>query len=305
MMAKKSRQETDTSESMEFGEAIHCYILEPDTFNDRFCIPTKKVSGLMGTFIDCVQVLESNSDTADNEIYRLAYEKSGFKLPLDRVISDFEKPENQAYYNFLKENSNKIQLTSEQFEVLKRIKASISKHRYIQGLVSPDEEGIELFNELEIYWEYKVVQEDDLFSRTVSIPCKSKLDRLIIDHKNRIIRLIDLKSTSKPNSQFTLSVAKYGYHRQMMFYFKALSYWQSQEGNEEIKNYTLENPYILALETLYPNEAKLFQVSDKSLKIGLDEIDSAMNKLTWHYTNNVWEDKMSYLETVEQIEIEK
>ena len=88
-----------------------------------------------------------------------------------------------------------------------------------QYMSNESSRDVEIINELPILWSIKRNPDADVLM-------KSKLDKVIIDHKNQTIQPIDLKTTSSPTDFFKSSYIKYKYYYQAGLYSHALIYKQ-------------------------------------------------------------------------------
>jgi len=140
--------------------------------------------------------------------------------------------------------------------------------------------NIEGISELVIFWKYP----------EIDLQCKSMLDRIVIDHKQKIIRLIDVKTSSNIGN-FNESFENYKYYRQLSFYWMALHYALTKgELKDKVSNideYKKET-YILALSTKEVPEARLYEIDENYLNLGLSEIEEIIPKIKWHFDNNKW-----------------
>ena len=89
---------------------------------------------------------------------------------------------------------------------------------------------VEIINEMPILWSIKR-------NPDIEVLMKSKLDKVIIDHKNQTIQPIDFKTTSSPTDSFKSSYIKYKYYYQAGLYSPAIIYKQLKE--EWCKGYKL------------------------------------------------------------------
>ncbi len=137
-------------------------------------------------------------------------------------------------------------------------------------------------NELVIMWEYP----------GVNLPCKSMLDRIIVDHEKKKITIVDLKTTSFM-SEFKDKALEYRYNRQMAFYWMAVYYYFKHELKLNIESYERET-FIVAVSTKEPTEVKVFKVSDHVLGDGFDEIEQIIPDLAWHWKEQKWDYPRSY-----------
>jgi hypothetical protein len=290
------RKQTDY---FDLGQALHCYLFEPEEFLGRYITLTKKATGLMKTFIENVLVLESTVSGQDElEIYRLAYEASGYKLAFDTVLKQFRDPENQSAYKEMKNAIGKTILNISQLEAIKKMQASLVQYKHIAKYLLPPKD-IEVFNELEIYWISEFVVKNDLFDDVYGIECKSKLDRVLLDHSLKTATIVDLKTTSRPIKQFISSYRTYQYYRQCAFYRNALSYWLGEYNGGLFKDYEILNK-IIVVRSEDPYDGKIFRPSENDLMLGELEYTNALKDLDWYVRNNIWIDK----DTLEGTEVE-
>jgi hypothetical protein len=149
-------------------------------------------------------------------------------------------------------------------------------------------------NEFEIQWVHPT-----------GVECKSLIDRIIIDHENKKIRLVDLKTTSHL-AEFKEKFDEYKYYRQLAFYWMAI-YWYFKNTlvDKNIDEYQKET-YIVAIGTnrsIPPVEVKVFEITEPTLNKGLNEIEPLMCELEWHFKEDKWDYNRQYYEgkTTERI----
>ena len=120
------------------------------------------------------------------------------------------------------------------------------------------------------------------------------IDRFIIDKENKVIKLIDVKTTSNIGT-FKNSLEKYKYHRQLAFYWMAIFY-EFKELIPDIEKYTQET-YIVILST-NPDipECKVIDIDEKMLYDGIKDIKKIMKNIAWHYKNDLWDYSKDYYE---------
>jgi hypothetical protein len=142
----------------------------------------------------------------------------------------------------------------------------------------PKDHGIEVLSEKEIYFE---IEAETFFNSVKSFQCKSKIDRLVIDHVNKAYQIIDLKSTSGSLEEFPNSVRYYKYHRQMAFYCKAV---EALLG----KGYQLFPVYTCAMETRGYNRVRLFQLDQSLLELGRLDLLHQLKRISYHQETMDW-----------------
>jgi len=134
--------------------------------------------------------------------------------------------------------------------------------------------GVEEFNERVIFFNF------------LDVDCKAMLDRVIIDHKNKVIRLIDIKTTSNVG-EFKHSLEEFRYYRQLAFYWAAIYH------EFKLYDYSKET-YIIAIQKGDVPDCRVFNISKDWLSTGLNEIEDLLPKIKWHQDNNKWDHTKEY-----------
>jgi hypothetical protein len=138
------------------------------------------------------------------------------------------------------------------------------------------------YNEFVIFWK-------DMIH---NVKCKSMIDRFVIDEENKVVQLIDLKTTAVFKG-FKEKSRDFKYFRQLAFYWMAIGWYFKHELNKDLSQYKLET-YIVALRTTENPEIKVYTISDTLLNEGLVEINAIMPLLGWHYETNQWDHPKEY-----------
>lgn len=247
--------EQKESLSLERGSLLHLYILEPDKFVVSDVVP---ITGMMGNFIK--EVYKSGDLEA-------AYKKSGFKWSFDKVVEKFNDSLNQKYFNFLKESNGKLSISKQNLWLIEKAKTNLTNNKKSFDLLFNDfiheKNGVEIFNEYPIEFEYE------------GIKCKAKIDKLFIDHKNKKIVLVDLKTTGKPISKFKESVQFYEYNRQLAWYKLAI--------NTKFKlDYEFEIFIIAIAMDTSCDEVIVYKIPNKLIASGEDSYKKLINLYKEH-----------------------
>lgn len=136
--------------------------------------------------------------------------------------------------------------------------------------------------------------------------CKCMLDALVIDHKNKTITPVDLKTTSGAYSEFKFNALKYRYDLQAELYCQGV--WDFMQSSEELKGYTLE-PFMFVVSSnnavenphVYMMQSEIFRdkINDKSsVKYnGLREIVEKFKEHsnTQDFVNDIEMQKQGYI----------
>ena len=161
------------------------------------------------------------------------------------------------------------------------LKEQSQQHKFAKELLF-NNDNVETFNELVIMWEDPVY----------NLPCKSMIDRLIIDHDNKKVILVDLK-TANTFKDFKERCREFSYFRQMSFYWYAIHWYFINVLHKNIEEYTKET-YIVALKTQEEPEVKVYSISEVHLRDGFTDLQNMFGELDWHWKNDKWNYSRSY-----------
>jgi len=282
--------EIDQEEKQYFvrGKQIHMAILEPDEFKKNYTYldyDTPKSEQQKGFCDSFVENFALNSDEDTSLI--IAY-KENYKTPTkeDSILKDAKtlKDKLSRYIEYLQKRKKvKEVLSYTDWSRIQDLKEQTKKHKKANELLFNDElDTREIHNELVIFWE------DPLYK----LPCKSMLDRLIIDHENKKVILIDLK-TANTFKDFKERCREFTYFRQLAFYWYAVNWYFINALNKNIADYEKET-YIITLKTVDDPEVKVYNISEGSLLEGWDELATLLRDVEWHWTNDKWDYSRAY-----------
>jgi len=272
---------------LEKGTMIHEYLLQSEEFWKDYVVLDYEVPKVKQQKDFCeayVASLELTEDDKRLKAYRSAYNNTkSDAIALKEATELVNKYPN--YIDYLSQIDNKKVISFADLNMLKKIKENIDNHKKAKELLS-DISGCENHNEFHINWEIKI--------KGWLAPCKSLLDRVIFDHINHKIILIDLKTTSDVYN-FKHSVEEFGYYRQITYYLMAIT-WYMKDCDIDISEYDLE-AYIIAIQTNGNNEVRVFDMyNDEELLSSKDIILDALSELSYHYQTNNWEHTRNYYE---------
>ena len=281
---------------LEKGTMIHEYLLQPDEFWKDYIILDYEVPKVKQQKDFCEAYTNSLELVEDDKLlkaYRSSYSNTkSSEIALKEARELYNKYED--YINYLKQKDTKKIISFADLTMLKQIKENIINHIKANELLT-DKPGCESNNEFHINWELQV---GDWLA-----PCKSLLDRVIFDHINQKIILIDLKTTSDVYN-FKHSVEEFQYYRQLSYYLMAISWYMYKDQNIDISNYDTE-VYIIAIQTNNNYEIRVFDMfNEEELLNSKNIILDALTELSYHYQTDNWEHTREYYENngIERLE---
>ena len=316
--------------ALERGTMIHEYILQPEEFQKDYVVWDKSRPNSAQQEKFC-QALAFSTEIEPNrailDAYKQAYSTAGKSE--DKMLSEGLKIAStlKDYIDFLKANDGRIMISPWDVKMLEKIKKNIQSHKLADKIIWPigkdktysidgimkqinsisfivDETGhpvenIMSFHEFHINWEY----EFDTFYDKRSLPedvihivikCKSLLDGLTLDFKNKIATIYDLKTTAKL-WHFEESIEMYDYGRQIAYYKNAVWWYLKNECDEDPNDWNFKY-YIIGIDTTGSYEIRVFEIQEQLIVDRNKIILEAMLKIGWHQEHNLWDHSREYYE---------
>lgn len=156
------------------------------------------------------------------------------------------------------ENIDKQALSLEQYENVENSVNTLYTHPFTKDSFVA-EEGIEIFYQFPIVWEYT--------SGDITFKCKSLLDILKIDHNEKKIYPIDLKTTGKSVLAFRESFIQWHYYIQAAFYTDAVKYLRDKL-YPELSGYSVELFKFVVISSKRPIKPLTWLTTPKDISCG-------------------------------------
>lgn len=267
--------EDESTPSLDMGTLIHILALEPERVKEYVIIPeglkfpsSKQQKEMCEVIIDGTLDLEEGFELLYPQYYST---KGKSDKAVKKAVADLCK-ELGPYIDFKVKSRDKTIIQPDVFEQASYCEMQLHEHKKASKLLFGNEEAL---NELEIYFKVNV----ELPSGNLEeIECKSKIDRLVFNHKKKEVYLIDLKTTSKIGSSFHKSVEFYDYDRQLAFYKLAVESYLQEKG---LEGYTII-PYFVVVETIGFNEVYVYKVPEEVIEYGEDKYIELLDRLAFH-----------------------
>lgn len=283
---------------LERGTMIHEYILQPEEFWKDYTIleyevpKTKQQKDFCEAYAKSIELLE---DDKLLKAYRSSYNnKKSSETALNEARELSEKYAD--YITALQtEDSGKKPISFADLDMLRKIKKNLEEHIAANKLLFNVPTTYSCHNEFHINWEYSQAE--------VKVNCKSLLDRVMFDHVNKKIILIDLKTTSNVHN-FKHSVEEFDYYRQLAFYICAITWYMIEELNLNPDEYDLEC-YIIAIQTNKNYEIRVFDMFNEEELLNRKEvIANTLKEISYHINSGNWDHTRKYYENngIEKLE---
>jgi len=221
------------SEPMDFGNLVDCIMLQPDELDNKFYFkavekPTAQLLKLADFIVDMCKKEDIPLVNLINDIdsvSRISDELNLFgsvKVPETR-IKQFNNDLFWGYLQAVSESENKTIFTSDTLDdAIDAIKI-LRENDKTAHLFSPAE-NIDVIDQLK------------LVGTVAGHEVKGMLDKVIIDHENKMITPYDLKCTDVKQRSFPYIFTKMKYYLQAALYLALVVEWASKEYPDYVVN---------------------------------------------------------------------
>ena len=270
------------------GKLIHCLLLEPEKFDDQFVLSITKMPS------DNAKAVVDRVYAHNKEIVANGGEDKGSLAQHGNAILDILKDinlyqtlktdeqrieklitaETVNYWEFLRKSEGKIPVQYDIHDKCKAIVEKIKSNQEISQLLKLDGKE-EWWGTMESYNEVPLEMELKRFN----FGLKGIIDNMVVDPGNGVIRINDIKTTSKSLKDFPESVKFYRYDIQAAIYNLLVV---SKYEDLIRQGYRVEFRFIVIdkNQQVYP-----FLVSDTTMKTWTTELQSVLLTADYHYTN--------------------
>lgn len=277
---KDNQEEGPFSTGFRFGSLFDCKVLTPNEFNDRYVLlppgaslPSTSSSSYQDTF--CNLIIEGMTPLD-------AFAQAGYSLKGNPEEKAEELARSFSTYISIMTDArtkNKEVYTVEDLQKCTDMIQSLVDHKACKRLLFETPADGAAVNQLIIFFEW------------LGVDCRCMIDRVRIDTRERIVELIDLKTTSKPLSSFAYSYQRYGYDRQQAFYREAFRQWSVGTPWEDF----YIKPIIVVADTERAHECRALDTS-RYIVQGHQEAKRLLREMKWHQDNGLWEYSREYYE---------
>lgn len=271
------------------GKVIHCLLLEPDNFEKLFMLmPSKLPSDNPKQVVERVfshheELLRHGATTKtklleyDDAILDVLKDMNLYQtLKTDaQRIEKLSTPEAVNYWNFLTKKGDKILLDYDTYEKCKLVVDKIKLDPVLSQILDMNKKT-EWWSTTETFNEFPL----DMDLNKFTFGLKGVIDNLVVDPGKGIIRVNDIKTTSKSLKDFPESIKYYRYDLQAAIYQllvtkKFADLLKTQQFKIEFRFIVIDRNGMI-----YP-----FLVSEETMKQWVVNLKSTLEAVDYHYTN--------------------
>ena len=292
-------EEGEKGPQLERGTLIHSYLLTPEEFYNTYVVwdKSRPTSAQQEKFCqELASSVEIEPNKAILSAYKAAYSTKG--KTDDSMLSEGQKIAStlKDYINYLKDPERKQMISPSEYQMLKKIRNNIDAHKLAWKLLRNVDDAAEL-TDLEAHHEFHINWEwygDEPNNDYPHVSCKSLLDSLTLDFRNKKATIMDLKTTAKL-WHFEESIEMYDYLRQLCYYMQAVNWYLKEERDENPTEWKFDF-YIIGIDTTGTNEIRVFHFNMSHMLKSFVKIHDALTEIMWHQQNNKWEHSREYYE---------
>ena len=298
-------RQTVYNKGIDFGSKLDDFTSLPkDEFNEKYLIVQNTLDGdlfkLAEIIVNDVTLNKSklilNDARTINTINAIAINADLFKrIKKDESrIKKFDTPEFYEFLEFMYNNRDKEFITPDEYSKLLACQQSLFNHKSTKKYFNCGDYLEERY-QVELNYEYK--------KRNI----KCILDKVIIDHANKTIQGIDLKSGSVSAKEFMSNFFKFKYYLQGSLYQLGISKFINDLGLDDYE--ILPFKYIY-LPTFDYNNPKTFILTDKWINASWNGfttnsgykyrgINELIDEINWHVRHQVFNETREFYENEE------
>ena len=194
VLGEKVEEKENAAANM--GRIVETLLMEPETFDDKFFLSTCMTSptSLMLDFVEALYRVTKDATDENGIVTRQfmdlaeeAHKLSGFKIKLEAVLNKFIGSDAEVYYNEIRTVRTKglSIVTTTEISIAEKIVEQLKSNSTTAPIVN-------LVNSSR----YSVMDQLQVEGYEIDgLPLKSMLDKVIVDHNERVIKPYDLKCT--------------------------------------------------------------------------------------------------------------
>jgi len=280
----KGKQESIDKYLVE-GKLIHCLLLTPSEFDKQFAItpkdlPSDSAKALLHALFNHHTEL-SQTEEYDGRTQLEEYGNAILDILVDMNLHQSLKTDTQRlekiiidknieYWNYLLNADGRSIIDDNQLEFAKQVVETIkakSKINKLMGLSVDPFDKVQVLNEFYVH----------LPAEHLPFDLKGFIDNLVIDHNAKVIRINDLKKSSKDIQNFKDSIDYYRYDLQAAMYYNLITNTLAKE-----YGYDVEFRFIVVDSLM---QVAPYKVSYKTMFEWVNNLNTKLEEASYHFNN--------------------
>lgn len=222
--------------AMEFGSLVDCMLTRPSDLHNEYAVCDTQVPPAEKAVLDALSNSKVPFEDLDNDAIQKACELKGYQPRWGFDAKYKHLAEYADYYNLL--CSGKKLVAKTDWEDAERIVQALLKNEVTSPFFKKSTEDLEILYQQQFVVSYKPIGSDE------KIKLKIMPDIMVVDHKEKTVQLVDLKTSSLPAWQFKENFLKFRYDIQASLYSDVMDAVLDSE--EEYDEYTIK-PYLFVV----------------------------------------------------------
>lgn len=271
-----------SGEGITMGGLIDLLLFEPDKFKSEYYVFRAKIP--TATLKELSDVITTNYTEVPSreKVYDIA-KQSNFWSSVVKEETYYKKFDNEDFWSYLKavfESKNKTIVSVKDLEWAEQVVEVLKTHKDSKDIVAYPEENEDKYAQLELEFQYR------------QFAFKGLVDLVIVNHKDKTVRFIDLKTGAPKVEEFSKSFVKYRYYIQALLYVIGAGSF--------MEKYSLEGYTLLPFEFLYISRFQkiplIYEVTPKWEDAALygftttagykyKGLNELLDDIDWHWTN--------------------
>lgn len=288
--------EDDDSKAATMGRLVETKLMEPELFDEKFYLSTCQSvpTGLMLDFVEALYKHMKEATNAKGEITREfsdvaqdAHKDSGFKITYDAVMKKFIDSEAEAYFDeiMLVRSKGMTVVSINDVTNCEKIVTELKTNPITASIVNQDKTSrYDVYNQLQVE-NYQVHGHK----------FKSMMDKVIVDHEQKIIQTYDLKCTWSVEGFYK---EYYLYRRS---YIQAFLYWHATHFHFKDlvdQGYHVAYPQFIVCDSTNYFSPLIYTLDTQDMENARDGFDlkgyiypgvlETIDNLKWAIENDIW-----------------
>lgn len=281
-------QKDDTSDkNMIEGKLIHCLFLNPEDFEKEFVLmatnvpsdnPKKVLERLYVHYSELKSMgdprfLLEHFEHAVIDILKDVNLYQSLKTDqqrIDKIITD----EHKSYWEYMQKCEGKINIDQGMYDNAKEVVEIIKQSDHIMRVMGYTKENmtdeVEMLNEIELA----------AFPEKLPFGLRGFIDNLVFDHTNKVIRVNDLKKTSKDLNSFEDTISFWRYWMQASIYYVLVK--SVYLDTPKYADYDFEFRFIVIDQYMQVGAIK---ISSDTLRVWTSDTIKKLQEAVYHFEN--------------------